>query len=85
MQKKIAQDTQQEVLDLFSIWDVSGEGIMESSELKCLLNRIPEKLTKREIDLLVSQADTRKNGKINFEGVFFILFLTGKCLNNIEN
>lgn len=77
MQKKIAQDTQQEVLELFSIWDVSGEGIMESSELKCLLNRIPQKLTKREIDLLVSQADTRKNGKINFEGVFqFCYFLT---------
>lgn len=72
MRRKIAQETQQEVLELFSIWDVSGEGVMESNELRCLLNRIngPEKLTRREIDLLVNQADTRKNGRINFEGAF---------------
>ena len=44
---------------------------MESNELRCLLNRIPEKLTRREIDLLVNHADTRKNGKINFDGVSF--------------
>lgn len=70
MQKKIAQETQQEVLELFNIWDESGEGIMEADELRCLLNRIPERLTRKEIDLLVSQADTKKNGKINFEGLY---------------
>ena len=42
---------------------------MESNELRCLLNRIPEKLTRREIDFLVNEADTRKNGRINFEGM----------------
>ena len=68
MQKKIAQETLSEILELFSIWDLAGEGIIESGELRCLLNRIPERLTRKEIDLLVSQADTRKNGKINFEG-----------------
>ena len=72
MRRKIAQETIQEVLELFNIWNVSGDGIMESNELRCLLNRIPEKLTRREIDLLVNQADTKKNGKIDFEGVFFI-------------
>ena len=70
MQRKIAQETQQEVLELFNIWDESGEGIMEADELRCLLNRIPERLTRKEIDLLVSQADTKKNGKINFEGLY---------------
>ena len=69
MQRKIAQETQQEVLELFNIWDESGEGIMAADELRCLLNRIPEKLTRKEIDLLVNQADTKKNGKINFEGL----------------
>lgn len=72
MQKKIAQEAQSEVLELFSIWDVSGEGIIESGELKCLLNRVPIRLTRREIDLLVDHADTKKNGKINFEGVLYI-------------
>lgn len=70
MQRKIAQETQQEVLELFNIWDESGEGIMEADELRCLLNRIPERLTRKEIDQLVSQADTKKNGKINFEGLY---------------
>ena len=70
MQRKIAQETQQEVVELFNIWDESGEGIMEADELRCLLNRIPEKLTRKEIDLLVNQADTKKNGKINFEGLY---------------
>ena len=70
MRRKIVQETVQEVLELFNIWDVSGEGFMESNELRCLLNRIPERLTRREIDLLVNQADRKKNGKINFEGVF---------------
>ncbi|KAL9954182.1 hypothetical protein ACROYT_G041685 [Oculina patagonica] len=67
MQKKIAQEAQSEILELFSIWDLSGEGIIESGELKCLLNRIPERLTRKEIDLLVDHADRKKNGKINFE------------------
>ena len=68
MQKKIAQETQSEILELFSIWDEPGEGVIESGELKCLLNRIPERLTRKEIDLLVDHADTKRNGKINFEG-----------------
>jgi len=74
MEKKLAQDTQFEILELFKIWDLSGEGIIESGELRCLLNRVPERLTRKEIDLLVKQADTKKNGKINFEGVllFFL-------------
>ena len=74
MQRKIAQETQQEVLELFNIWDVSGEGIMESNELRCLLNRIPEKLTRKEIDFLVNEADTTKNGRIYFEGVPIFVF-----------
>ncbi|PFX26342.1 Calmodulin [Stylophora pistillata] len=67
MQKKIAQETQSELLELFSIWDVAGEGIIESGELRCLLNRVPVRLTRGEIDALVNRADTKKNGKINFE------------------
>ena len=73
MQRKIALDTKQEVIELFRVWDESGEGIIESDELKCLLDRIPEKLTRKEIDLLVNQADTNRNGKINFEGLLFKL------------
>ena len=68
MQKKISQDAQQEILELFSIWDTSGEGIIKSDELRCLLNRIPERLTRKEIDSLLREADTKKNGQINFEG-----------------
>ena len=68
MQKKIAQETQAELLELFSIWDEAGKGIIESGELRCLLNRVPVRLTRREIDALVDYADTKKNGKINFEG-----------------
>ena len=72
MEKKLAQETQYEIVDLFRIWDLSGEGIIESGELRCLLNRIPERLTRKEIDLLVKEADTKKNGKINFEGEGFL-------------
>ena len=75
MEKKIAQETQSEILDLFRIWDLSGEGIIESGELRCLLNRIPERLTRKEIDLLVKQADTKKNGKINFEGESLLFYI----------
>ena len=77
MERKLAQETQSEILDLFRIWDLTGEGIIESGELRCLLNRIPERLTRKDIDLLVKQADTEKNGKINFEGelCFFFLFV----------
>lgn len=69
MQRKIAMDTKQELFELFSVWDESGEGIIEANELRCLLNRIQVKLTKREIDSLVNQADTKKNGKIKFQGM----------------
>ena len=82
MEKKLAQDSQSEILELFKIWDLSGEGIIESGELRCLLNRIPERLTRKEIDLLVKQADTKKNGKINFEGVLlFFCALAIQCLS----
>ena len=80
MEKKIAQETQSEVLDLFRVWDLSGEGIIESGELRCLLDRIPERLTRKEIDLLVKQADKKKNGKINFEGEV-LLFLVPQRLS----
>ena len=73
MQKKIAQETQSELLELFSIWDEAGKGIIESGELRCLLNRVPVRLTRREIDALVDYADTKKNGKINFEGTIHSL------------
>lgn len=83
MQKKISQEAQSEILELFSVWDLSGEGLIESGELKCLLNRIPERLTRREIDLLVDHADTKKNGKINFEGV--CLFFCDGINNHFTN
>ena len=82
MERKLAQETQSEILDLFRVWDLSGEGIIESGELRCLLNRIPERLTRKEIDLLVKQADTKKNGKINFEGE--VLFSCSMALHRLS-
>lgn len=75
----MAMDTKQELFELFSVWDESGEGIIEANELRCLLNRIPEKLTRREINSLVNQADTKKNGKINFQGMLSNLIRWHRC------
>ena len=85
MQRKIAMDTKQELFELFSVWDESGEGIIEANELRCLLNRIPEKLTKREIDSLVNQADTKKNGKIKFQGILSKLFRLHRDANLVPS
>lgn len=73
MQKKIVQEIQFEFLELFSIWDEVGKGIIELEELRCLLNRVFVWLMRREIDVLVDYVDIKKNGKINFEGMSYFL------------
>ena len=40
------------------------------------MNNIGEKVTDKEVDEMIREADINRDGKISYEGINFILFLS---------
>ena len=54
----------------FTVFDVDGNGKIDKSELKEVMNNLGEQVTDDEIDDMFNAADKHQTGEINFEGKF---------------
>jgi len=61
-------DVQQHITDVFERYDMDGDGTIDRKELAVLMQRSnQEAWTDDRLDLLLSQVDTNKDGRIDFE------------------
>ena len=59
--------TKEELMDTFRVLDLDGNGEITAVELRHVLTSIGEKLTEKEMDGLILEADVDGDGTINFE------------------
>ena len=63
------------MLEAFKCFDPQGTGIITADSLHKLMGRLGEDLTEQEVALMLSQADKKKNGAIDFED--FVIMWSG--------
>ena len=61
------KETPEEVREALSIFDSTGDGRISTAELKHMMMTMGEKLTKEEVDMLISEANVDQDGLISCE------------------
>ena len=59
--------TEEEVINAFRVFDKEGNGLIASAELKHIMMSIGDKMTEEEADEMVNEADIDEDGMINYE------------------
>merc|ERR1711972_847358 len=68
----------EKVVDCFKKWDTDGDGSISRSELERVLVLLNPSFTKKDMNMIFKQADTNKDGKIDYEEFTVWLKSTGK-------
>lgn len=77
-------DPEQEIREIFNVFDRDGSGTINSSELRHVMKAIGENLTDAEIDDLIKEADVDGNGTIDCEFMSSILLPLHSCLVRVD-
>ena len=67
------QNTNIEILNAFKAYDNRKTGIIESKELRSILTTTGEKLTNKDVDVILREAGSFKDGKINYQQIVKVL------------
>ena len=60
-------DTKEELLEAFKVFDRDGSGTISSEELRHVMTNLGEKLTEKEVDEMLKEADVNGDGEIDFD------------------
>ncbi|KAL5248187.1 hypothetical protein ACHWQZ_G017385 [Mnemiopsis leidyi] len=60
-------DCDQELREAFKVFDRNGDGKITADELKTVMHNLGETLTDEEIDQMIEEADTNKDGYVDYE------------------
>lgn len=76
MSKRIqAQDSPEEILEAFKVFDKNGDGFLSAEELRYIFTKLGEKLSDEEVDEMLHEADRNGDGKIDADGNCVLLIL----------
>ena len=68
MARQIRETTQEEELRArFQMFDRDGNGLIDRSELKLVMQELGEKLSEEDIDEMIEEADTNNDGFIDYD------------------
>ena len=56
--------------ETFKIFDKDGNGYINASELKELMEKLGEKLSDEEIEKMIAEADLDEDGKVSYKGMY---------------
>ncbi len=67
-------NSEKELSQAFRFFDNNNDGLISSSDLAYSMEFIGEKLTKKQIDQMIKEADTDGDGYLNERGFFYWIF-----------
>ena len=75
-QKMKDSDREEEIREAFCVFDRDGNGFISAAELRHVMTNLGEKLTNKEVDAMIREADIDGDGKVNCEE--FVTMMTKK-------
>ena len=69
-------DSEEEIREAFRVFDKDGNGFISAAELRHVMTNLGEKLTNKEVDAMIREADIDGDGKVNCEE--FVTMMTKK-------
>ncbi|CAI9722192.1 calmodulin 4 [Octopus vulgaris] len=73
MKCKSETNERQEVTDAFKVFDTNKDGFINASELRHVMMNLGEKLTDKEVEDMIREADADGDGRIDYEEFIQIL------------
>ncbi|KAJ7841041.1 calmodulin [Mycena olivaceomarginata] len=61
-------DSEEEIRQAFTVFDKDGNGTISVTELQQVMRSLGEKLSDREVEEMIREADTDGDGEINYDG-----------------
>ena len=65
MSRKTSQSLEEEMESAFKVSDKNSNGFIERDELKQMMIKLGENLSEDDIDAMIKEADTDKDGRVN--------------------
>ncbi|XP_041360740.1 calmodulin-A-like isoform X1 [Gigantopelta aegis] len=56
-----------ELLEAFNVFDKNGDGVIDAAEFREIMTSVGDNLTTEEVELMMKDADTDGNGKIDYK------------------
>ena len=70
------EDPEKELVEAFKIFDKDGSGKISADELRYVMLNLGEKLTQEEADEMIKEADTNRDGQIDYAEFVKLLTVT---------
>ena len=67
------EDANKEVLNAFKMYDVNKTGLISIKELKSILTMTGERLTSRDVDMILQEVKPTRDGKIKYEELLKVM------------
>ncbi|KAH3774328.1 neo-calmodulin-like [Dreissena polymorpha] len=64
---KLAIDPEQELHEVFDIFDLNSDGFISAEELFEMLQKLGEHITRSEADKMINEADINRDGKVDYK------------------
>merc|ERR1711920_516628 len=71
-------DTEEELIEAFKVFDRDCDGFISASELRYSMTNLGEKLSDLEVDEMIKEADMDGDGQINYDE--FVKMMMAKCI-----
>ena len=75
-QKMTATAVEEEIKEAFRVFDMDRNGLISASELRHVMTNLGERLTDKQVDDMIKEADIDGDGHINYEE--FLAMMTAK-------
>ena len=66
-------DNREDIERAFKVFDIDGDGLIDSKELRQTMERLGEEVTDDDVRAMMTAADRNKDGRIDFDGLSSIL------------
>ena len=70
--KKEGEFNEEELRDVFKVFDKDNSGFISASELKEVSSKLGRNLTDEDVKEMMKETDLDEDGKISYEGKFFL-------------
>lgn len=67
------EEAYKEILEAFRIYDTKKTGFISAKDLKMILTMTGERLSNKDVDMILRESNATKDGRVNYENLVKVL------------